>query len=366
MDFAFSEEQGMLRDSARSFLSSRFSPERVVELAESPEGWDRGSWKELADLGWLGLSVPEDVGGAGFGFLEEAVLFEELGRSLFPGPYLSTVALALPALVESEHLTAVVGGDKTATFAWAEPEGPQRLTDLSELSTRGERVNGSWTLSGEKTLVADGAAADVAVVAGATDEGPALLVADLSAAQVETLSTMDSTRRLSRIAFRDTPATLAVDAGSTAGVVDQIRLRALAALALEAVGVAQAALDLAIVHTKERQQFGKPIGAYQAVAHQVTDAYMETELARSLSYWAAWCVAEGDERAAVAVAAAKSAAAEAAVAACERSIQVHGGIGFTWEHILHRLYKRAQWIDGFEGFGSEHRKTIAASLLDAS
>jgi alkylation response protein AidB-like acyl-CoA dehydrogenase len=177
---------------------------------------------------------------------------------------------------------------------------------------------------------------------------------------------MDSTRRLSRIAFRDTPATLAVDAGSTAGVVDQIRLRALAALALEAVGVAQAALDLAIVHTKERQQFGKPIGAYQAVAHQVTDAYMETELARSLSYWAAWCVAEGDERAAVAVAAAKSAAAEAAVAACERSIQVHGGIGFTWEHILHRLYKRAQWIDGFEGFGSEHRKTIAASLLDAS
>jgi alkylation response protein AidB-like acyl-CoA dehydrogenase len=364
MDFAFSEEQQMLRDSARSFLSSKFPPERVVELAESPEGWDRDSWKELAELGWLGLSVAEDSGGAGFGFLEEAVLFEELGRSLFPGPYLSTVALALPALEGTEHLPAVVAGDKTATFAWAEPGGTQRLADLAEMSTKASNAGGSWTLSGEKTLVADGGAADLVLVAAATNEGPALFVADLSSAQVETLSTMDSTRRLTKVLLQDVTATLAVDAANTGEVVERIRLRALAALALEAVGVAQAALDLAILHTSERQQFGKPIGAYQAVAHQVTNAYMETELARSLSYWAAWCVAEADERATVAVAAAKSAAAEAAVAACERSIQVHGGIGFTWEHILHRLYKRAQWIDAFEGFGSEHRKTIAASLLD--
>jgi alkylation response protein AidB-like acyl-CoA dehydrogenase len=147
-------------------------------------------------------------------------------------------------------------------------------------------------------------------------------------------------------------------------VLSRIRLRALAAVSLEGVGVAQTALDLALAHAKERKQFDKPIGTYQAVSHQIADTYMATELARSLAYWAAWCVAEGDDRAPVAVAAAKSHAGAAAVAACERSIQVHGGIGFTWEHILHRLYKRAQWIDSFAGHGSAHRNAIAASLLD--
>jgi len=138
----------------------------------------------------------------------------------------------------------------------------------------------------------------------------------------------------------------------------------LAALSLEAVGIAAKALDMGVEYAKTREQFGKPIGTYQAVSHQLADTYVETELARSLAYWAAWCVAEGDEQADVACAAAKAYCGDAAVDACERSIQVHGGIGFTWEHVLHEYYKRALWIQAHEGYASKHRARIAAYLLD--
>jgi alkylation response protein AidB-like acyl-CoA dehydrogenase len=138
----------------------------------------------------------------------------------------------------------------------------------------------------------------------------------------------------------------------------------LASLALEAVGIAQKALDLGVEYAKEREQFGRKIGVYQAVSHALADTYVETELARSLAYWAAWCVAEDDEQAPVAVAAAKAYASDAAVAACERSIQVHGGIGFTWEHVLHTYYKRALWIQAYGGYPRQQRAQVAAWLLD--
>jgi alkylation response protein AidB-like acyl-CoA dehydrogenase len=138
----------------------------------------------------------------------------------------------------------------------------------------------------------------------------------------------------------------------------------LASLSLEAVGIASKVLELAVDYARTREQFGRPIGVYQAVSHRLSDTFVETELARSLAYWAAWCVAEGDEQAPVAVAAAKAYCGDAAVAACERSIQVHGGIGFTWEHVLHHYYKRALWIQAFGGYAREHRAQIAAWLLD--
>jgi hypothetical protein len=142
------------------------------------------------------------------------------------------------------------------------------------------------------------------------------------------------------------------------------RAEQLAALSLEAVGIAAKVLELAVEYAKTRQQFGRPIGVYQAVSHKLTDTYVETELARSLAYWAAWCVAEGDEQTAVAVAAAKAYCGDAAVAACERSIQVHGGIGFTWEHVLHTYYKRALWIQAYDGYAATHRAVVASHLLD--
>jgi alkylation response protein AidB-like acyl-CoA dehydrogenase len=311
MHFAFTSDQEALRAEARRYLEERFPAERVAELADSEEGWNPASWSDLAELGWLGVSVAEDEGGAGLSFLEEAVLLEELGRALYPGPYFSTVALALPALPAEERARVAAGEAR-----WS------------------AEVNG---------LVPDLSLVDRVV----TDDGAA-------AADGETLETMDSTRRLGRLAPgpRD----------SLPGAIDRPRLRT--ALALEAVGVAERALEYGVAHAKERRQFGKSIGVYQAVSHSLVDSFMATELARSLAYWAAWCVAEGDGKQAVASAAAKSYASEAAVSACERSIQVLGGIGFTWEHPLHRYYRRAQWIQAFDGFPATQRAEIAGALLD--
>jgi alkylation response protein AidB-like acyl-CoA dehydrogenase len=362
MDFAFSEEQQMLREQARSFVSNKFGDERVVELADSGKPFDPAAWKEMAELGWIGLSLPEDKGGAGFGFIEEAVLFEELGRGLYPGPYFSTVALALPALEDApEPLGRVLSGEAAATLALIDPAGGS--ADLQGLATKAEESNGSWVLVGEERLIPDAGAATEIVVVASTAEGPALFL--VSRAEVEPSQTMDQTRPLGRITFNQTPATLLVDAGRAPDVLHKIRLRAEAALALEAVGIGQRALDLAIAYTSERKQFEKPIGSYQAVAHQVANIYVDLELSRSLAYWAAWCVAESDERVEIAVAAAQAHASETAVLACERSIQVHGGIGFTWEHVLHRYYKRAQWIKAFSPPATHRRAAIASHLLDA-
>jgi alkylation response protein AidB-like acyl-CoA dehydrogenase len=319
MDFAFTDEQEQLRAQARSYLAERFPSERVAELADSEAGWDPSSWRELAEMGWLGVSVPEEHGGAGLGFVEEATLLEELGRALYPGPYLSTVGLALPAL-GPEELAPVVSGEER------------------------------WSASLDGSLVPDLGIVDRVVV---VENGDTRAVP----ARGEVLETVDSTRRLGRLKPENgTPL---------AGDASLLRPRALAALAAEAVGVGERALELGIEHAKTREQFGRPIGVYQAVSHKLADSYVETQLARSLAYWAAWCVAEDDPQAEVAAAAAKAYAAEAAVAACERSIQVLGGIGFTWEHMLHRYYKRAQWIQTFGGAAAAHRAQVAEALLGA-
>ncbi|MGH2754103.1 MAG: acyl-CoA dehydrogenase family protein [Actinomycetota bacterium] len=355
MDFAFSEEQTMLRRQARDFLADRFPAERVVELAQSDDGWDRSSWKEIADLGWIGLSAPEEAGGAGMSFIDEAVLIEELGAALYPGPYLSTVALALPALARDPELTKrVASGETTATLALEGAAG-------DDVTATGS--NGSWILEGVKSWVPDAAAADVIVVPGEADGGAGLWAVEAQAADIATVSTTDTTRRLGTVRLDGSPGRLLAAPGEADELLTKIRRRALAAGALEAVGIGQRALDLARAYVSERKQFEKPIGSYQAVSHQVADSYVGVELARSLAYWAAWCVAESDEQAPQAVVAAKSLATEVAVSVCERSIQVHGGIGFTWEHILHRYYKRAEWLESFLGFGSQHRAELADSLL---
>jgi alkylation response protein AidB-like acyl-CoA dehydrogenase len=359
MDFAFSEEQEMLRAGARQFLSKSFSAERVAELAQSDDGWDPSSWKQIAELGWTGLSVSEDDGGAGMGFLEEAVIFEETGYALYPGPYFSTVGLALPAL-NGEVLAKVVAGDAAVTFAWAEAGGPLTLDDLASCGTKAEGSGEDWTLSGDKFLVPDLNAVDHAVVVAQGSDGLGLFLMDVDQRPGVTV---DTTRRLGTLSLNGTPAQLLVDAANAGTALESIRLRAYVALSLEAVGIAQRALELAQEHVKTREQFGKPIGVYQGVSHQVSNIYMDTELSRSLAYWAAWCVATGDENAPRAVLAAKAQAATSAVAACERSIQVHGGIGFTWEHILHRYYKRAEWIESFDGHPSIQRGALAAELL---
>ncbi len=309
MDFSFSELQEELRRQAREWVRDRYPLERAYEVALSEPGWDESTWGDLAELGWLGVSVPEEHGGAGLTLLEEAVLLEELGYALYSGPFLVTLA-AVPALDPAKLQTATRGEER-----WSiEVDG--YVPELGRV---------------DQVLTADGAV----TAAG------------------ETLATMDVTRPLGRLERGE---------ASPAGRLDLPRLHA--ALALEAVGVAQRALDLGVAHARSREQFGRPIGVYQAVSHQLANAYVDTELARSIAYWAAWCVAENEPNAPVAAASAKARATEAAVAACERSIQVLAGIGFTWEHPLHLLYKRAQWLEAFAGRPADQRAAVAASLLD--
>ena len=290
MEFAFTQEQEELRRQARSFLEA--NPDAPLA--------------ELRELGWLGVSVPEERGGGGLSFVDEAILFEEAGRALYAGPFLTT-AVVLPTLPEVDE------------NAWSvELDGLVPHLDTADMVLREDM----------STVAANGG----------------------------TLATVDESRPLGRLE--------AGEADELDDDFEPVRQRLLAALAAEAVGVAQKALELGVAYVSEREQFGKKIGTYQAVSHPLADTYVETELARSLAYWAAWCVAEEDERTPVAVASAKAFAAETAVAACERAIQVHGGIGFTWEHVLHRYYKRAQWIDAFGGHAAKQREVVAAELLD--
>jgi alkylation response protein AidB-like acyl-CoA dehydrogenase len=282
MDFSFSPEQDDLRREARSFLESNPSP----------------TMDQLRELGWVGVLQSED-----FGFIDAAVLFEELGRVLYEGPYVLNEVAGQP-------------GEQT------------------------------WSIE------IDGFVPHL-------DGVDRVLRPDMTAseAQGSTVETVDESLRLGVLSPNG--------AEPAQGEWEQVRLRLLAALALEAVGIGSKAVELARDYANEREQFGKKIGQYQAVSHSIVDGYVGVELARSLAYWAAWCVAEEDEQAAMACAAAKSQAAEAAVAACERSIQVHGGIGFTFEHVLHRYYKRALWIESALGYGREHRAEVAASLLSS-
>jgi alkylation response protein AidB-like acyl-CoA dehydrogenase len=305
VDLTFTAEQDELREQARAFL------------AEHPEP----TWHELAELGWTGVSIAEEHGGAGLSFVEEAVLFEELGRALYHGPYFSTIAVTLPAL-PADLRAEVAAGEASWTLAL----GPL----VSDLDTA-ERI---------------------AIIGG---DG----IYELDGAEREVLATTDESRPLG-VVRGGRPGRRLADSG----VLEEIRPRALTALALEACGVARRALEYAIEHVSAREQFGKQIGVYQAVSHPVADAYTGLELARSLSLWAAWCVAEGDDQAPLAAAAAKASASETAVTVCETAIQVHGGIGFTWEHELHRLYKRALGIESFVTSATRLRAEVAAALLD--
>jgi alkylation response protein AidB-like acyl-CoA dehydrogenase len=359
MDFTLSAEQKALQASVREVLADRYPPERVAEVADSPGGFDAAGWAEVAELGWTGVAVPEDAGGLGMGFVEEALILEELGHGLFPGPYLSSVTMALPALAPDPDLTErVVSGKSAATVAWGAGGG--------EVAVTGERHGERWRLSGEAMFVPDLGTADLVVVAARTPDGSGLFAVerDEDGSAWEELPTVDSTRRMGRLALDGASGREMAVGDAANSVAAATRRRALAGLAAEAVGVASRALELGVRYAGEREQFGRKIGVYQAVSHRLADVYVAVETTRSLAYWAAWAVEQGADDADSAAAAAKAAASEAAVAACEAAIQVHGGLGFTWEHPLHRFYKRALGTSAWLGWPAEHRARIAAALLD--
>lgn len=331
MDLSHTEEQQLFRKSVREFVTDRLPYERLAEIADGDEGWDPALWKEAAGLGLAGISVPEDQGGAGMGFLEEAIVSEELGRGVFPGPWLGSVILAQPALEQApELLQAVASGERIATWV---PRGGRHVVDL--------------------------AAADLLVA----ERDGALVALEKESIEWRILPTIDGTRRLGEVELGDARGQQLASAAAAEAISERIRVRALAALAAEAAGVAERALEIATGFAKEREQFGLPIGKFQAVSHQLADTYMDVELTRSLGIWAAAAIAEEDPDRTVAAETAKAFAADAAVRACERAIQVHGGIGFTWEHPLHRYYKRALWIRAFLASGDDLRASVADRII---
>jgi alkylation response protein AidB-like acyl-CoA dehydrogenase len=374
VDLTPTPEQNALRESARDFLSDSLGAERVAVLADSDVGWDAAIWPRLAELGWLGLSVPEDLGGSGMGLLEEAVVFEETAAALLPAPLFSTVALALPAVVASgdaKLVGAVVEGTKRLTFAWGERGGPVRLADaassrVTATATPAATLTPSgFTLTGSKSWVPDLIWVDAVVVVATSDDGPALFLVDLDDAGVAMISrsTVDTTRRLADLTLTGAEARMLVGGPPALRVLEAIRRRALVLAAAEAVGIAGRALEISRDHASTRRQFGRVIGTYQAVSHKIADLYTATELARSLLTWAAWTVEAADPAASTAVSAVASKAATVAVTASETAIQVLGGIGMTWDASVHRYYKRAMALEVLDGPPATHRADLAATLF---
>ena len=347
MDFAFSEEQEMLRTAARSWLKAQYPPDRAAGLADSEQGWDPQSWRELERLGWLDPDLS---------MLEYAVLAEEAGYALYPGPWWSTVGLAGPVLGRLPSTPT--------TLAWADSAAADLRSAAISTETTATDSGGTWTLSGTKLLVPDLAISESVLVVAAAEGGTGIWRLDVPTDAVLPVSTMDKTRRLAELRLDSAAAELIVEPGAAGNALAAVRRRSVALLSCEAVGIAQWALDTSSTHAKERLQFGRLIGSYQGVSHQVADVYTSLQLSRSLAYRAAWAVDTGAEDVEEAVTVAAVAAGPCAVQACESAMQVLGGIGFTWDHPLHRFYKRAQWITGFDGTGQSRRAEIAAALLD--
>jgi len=326
MNFDLTEDQRAIQRTARELLAARYKPEEVRRLAlEEPRGFTDEQWREMAELGWPGLAVRESAGGAGLGMVELAVVAEELGWSLAPTPLQATwqAALVLEAAGEDELLARVASGEARGTVALYEADGAWVVpyADSAEVIVAGDAVTGSW--SGE--------------------------VGD-------PLPGLDPTRRLYAVA----PGDLRPLAADAAAALD----RRLVLLAAETVGVAQRAMELAVAYAKERRQFGQPIGVHQAVSHRCAQMLLEVEGARSLVYNAAWALDHDPQQAPIAAAMAKAWASDAGPRVVSSSIQVHGGIGFTWEHELHFFLKRAQANAAALGGAREQRARVASLVLD--
>ena len=374
MDFAFSDEQEMLRRSARDFLAKECPPKVVRDLMKGEDAYDPRLWKRVADLGWTALGIPEEFGGVGT-FLDLIVVLEEAGRALLPGPFFATMGLAVPALLESgtaaqkkEVLGAIAGGEARATLALTEPSGKW---DAGAITLAARQSGGGWRLDGVKTFVPDAMHAGYIVVAARTrDEGEDgvslfLVKGRPSGMVVSALETMDMTRRWNEVRFEGVE--LGNDALMGAAHTAWPRLkRALewstAALCAEMVGGEQKVLEASTEYAKTRQQFGKPIGIYQAVSHKVADMLVLTESSKSATYYAAWAVEADAPDRALAASMAKAYVSDAYRKVAGDGIQVHGGIGFTWEHDMHLYFKRAKASEVTLGDATYHRELVAQAL----
>ncbi|MQA74484.1 MAG: acyl-CoA dehydrogenase [Solirubrobacterales bacterium] len=326
MNFDFNDEQREIKSTAREFLASRFPPERVRELAES-RTYDEGLWAEICELGWPGIAIAERHGGQGLGVVELVILEEELGYACAPTPFLGNAYGG--ALIEE------AGSDE------------QRASWLPGIASGGARGAAEVDADPEP-LVVDAEGASILALA----EGEGAKLVDPGDARLERLDLIDTTRACFRVAAEDGEP-LPGDAFPAAN-------RAAVALSAELVGVAQRALDMAVDYAKEREQFGRPIGAYQAVSHRLAEMLWDVEEARSLTYYAGWCADAEPDSLPLAASMAKARASDAAASVTHNALQTFGGIGFTWEHDLHFLLKRARVAGRMLGAPRAHRERVAA------
>jgi alkylation response protein AidB-like acyl-CoA dehydrogenase len=363
--FDLTDEQQAIKSTARDFLAARYKSERIRELAESEHGFEQADWQEMAELGWTGLAVPEEWGGQGLGIVELAVLFEEMGYALAPSPLLSnTVAgLALAANGTDQQrelwLPRLASGDARGTVALFDAGTPATIGSFEmEARADGDGV----VLEGEKVLVMDAASADFLLVATA-DGRRHLVERHDKDVRVEAESSIDPTRRLYTVHFDGVH--LGPEATLDGGQEEYLPVlwRACTAIAAESTGVAQRTLEMAVSYAKDRHQFGRPIGAYQAVSHRCAQMLLETENARSAVYGAAWAADAEPESLPLAASMAKAYASDAGWRVPDASIQVHGGIGFTWEHDLHFFLKRGKANAATCGDARWHRERVADLVL---
>ena len=373
MNFGFNEEQELLRNTARKFFENECGSDTVRRLMETPEGISAELWKKLAEQGWLGLIYPEPYDGMGLGLVDLVVLMEEMGRAVAPGPYFSTVLLGGLAILEAggdgqkkEWLPKIAAGDRRVALAWMEPSaqlGPAGVT-----LTAVEK-GGKYTLSGTKLFVHDAHTADALVVAARTRPGAGadgvslfLLPKGAKGLEVTLLPTMDQTRKLCEVTCAD--LTVGADAllgaaGSGWAPLFRVLDRATVALCAEMCGGAQKVLDMTVEYAKIRQAFGRPIGSYQGVKHRAADMLVDVENSKSITYYAAWALDEGSPEAPLAVSMAKAYVSDAFRRVAAAGIQLHGGIGFTWEHDLHLYFKRAKGSEFTFGDATHHRERVA-------
>jgi alkylation response protein AidB-like acyl-CoA dehydrogenase len=376
-------EQEELRASVRRFLADRAPISAVRELMDTTDGVDTGVWRQAGEqLGLQGIAIPEEYGGAGFSFAEQAIVLEELGAALYGGPYFASPVLAATALLASSdedarkrYLPGIASGETIATLAFTEEDGSWDPAAIRLTATAASRVDDSqssadsWRLDGRKSFVLDGHSADLILVVARTDDALSLFAVAADAVPAgpggltrTALPTLDQTRKLARLDFEAVPATLIGSVGDGAAILSHVLDVAAIAQAAEQLGGAQRALDMAVEYAKVRHQFGRPIGSFQAIKHRCADLLLEVESLRSAVQYAAAAVAEESAEVPVVASLVKAYASDVYFHVAAENIQIHGGIGFTWEHDAHLYFKRAKASELFLGDASYHREQLACRI----
>jgi alkylation response protein AidB-like acyl-CoA dehydrogenase len=374
MNFAFSEEQDQLRDAVRKFMEAKSASAEVRRLMETVEGYDENVWKQMAqELGLQSLHIPEAHGGQGFSFVELGIVLEEMGRALLCAPYFATVALAANAIMnagsdaqQSELLPGIASGETIATLAFTEPNGKWDASGITmEATGSGDKV----TLDGTKMFVIDGHTANVIVVVarqpgtGGEDGISFFTVAgDADGLTRTPLATMDQTRKQAQLEFSGVAAKPLGEPGTGWAALSKTLDQAAVCLSDEMAGGAQQCLDMSVEYAKVRVQFGRPIGSFQAIKHKCADMLLEVESAKSAAYYASWSAAEDNDELPVVASLAKAYCSDAYFHAAAETIQIHGGIGFTWEHDAHLYFKRAKSSEILLGDATYHRELLAQRI----